>query len=151
MNLAMMRDIDRADPIGGLGPRVTPAPTPAPEPVKRPDGFVEGPDGKLSTSLPPPAVPRRGPWPFPTGAAAPAPEPEPGAHGFMRKPLKVGDRVLLIDPAGEYYPSLPVGEMVVTKIYKGGFDALHEADTAKPLFYLGENEGKTWERINDPA
>lgn len=54
MNLASMRDIDATDPIGGLGPRVTPAPTPAPQPVRRDDGIVIGPDGKWSTDLPDP-------------------------------------------------------------------------------------------------
>jgi hypothetical protein len=61
MNLSRMRDIGATDPIGGLGPRVTPDPTPAPEPVKRPDGFIESPDGKLSTDLPEPPT-----WPFPS-------------------------------------------------------------------------------------
>ena len=55
MNLASMTRIDHTDPIGGLGPRVTPAPTPAPQAVKRGDGFIVGPDGKLSTDFPPPA------------------------------------------------------------------------------------------------
>lgn len=98
MNLHMMRDIDGVDPIGELGPRKTPAPTPAPEPVKRPDGFIESPDGKLSTSLPPPAVPRRGSQPLQTGTAAPAPEPEPGAPEYMRKP-----------PAGAMWRSVGTG------------------------------------------
>jgi hypothetical protein len=64
MNLASMREIDAIDPIGGLGPRVTPAPTPAPEPVRRPDGIVEHPDGKLSTDIPPPG--EQPVWPFPS-------------------------------------------------------------------------------------
>ncbi len=150
MNLAMMRDLDRADPIGGLGPRVTPAPTPAPEPVKRPDGFVEGPDGKLSTSLPPPAVPRRGPWPFPTPASvasSPAAqpffdvlrqaaekvadaEPEPGAHGFMREPLKVGDKVRYMS-----------GTLIVVDGIHGRYALGGE------IMFLLSNEGKTWERV----
>lgn len=84
MSLHMMRDIDAADPIGGLGPRVTPAPTPAPTPVRREDGIVVGPDGKLSTDLPLPPGMEPSPWPFPTGTAAPV---------AVREPLKVGDKI----------------------------------------------------------
>lgn len=51
-----MRDLNRADPLPELGPRVEPTPPPAPAPIKRPDGFVVGPDGKLSTALPDPTV-----------------------------------------------------------------------------------------------
>lgn len=58
MNLARMTRIDAVDPIGGLGPRVTPAPTPAPAPVRRADGIVQHPDGKLSTDFAPPAAPQ---------------------------------------------------------------------------------------------
>ena len=77
--IGAMRDINAADPVGGLGPRVTPAPTPAPAPVKRGDGFVVGPDGKLSTDLPDPTVPAViggvPVWPFPHMPTA-APDPD---------------------------------------------------------------------------
>jgi hypothetical protein len=52
-----MRDINAADPVGGLGPRVTPAPTPAPAPVPIGNGIIRAPDGKLSTDLPDPTAP----------------------------------------------------------------------------------------------
>ena len=100
-----MRDLNAADPVGGLGPRVTPAPTPAPAPVKRGDGFVVGHDGKLSTDLPDPTqepapilckcgltpaacamTSCSPPWPFPQRACL---APEPVA-------LRVGDRVRCI-------------------------------------------------------
>ncbi len=145
MNLAMMRDINAADPIGGLGPRVTPAPTPAPEPVKRPDGFVEGPDGKLSTSLPPPAVPRRGSWPFPTGTAAP--EPEPGAHGFMREPLKVGDRLRHLE-VFHFDRGIPLLGRVT--MLTGSGDSLRARvkwNDGTTSSESGDYEGQEWERV----
>lgn len=158
MNLHMMRDIDGCDPIGGLGPRVTPAPTPAPQPVRRDDGIVVGTDGKLSTDLPLPPGMEPSPWPFPTGAAAPAPEPipepEPGAHGFMREPLKVGDKVLILRGATSVGVSFDDVGAVAEVIMVDEFGALAARLNARTEFtapsgwaLCAEDEGKTWERV----
>ncbi len=168
MNLAMMRDIDRADPIGGLGPKVTPAPTPAPAPVRRPDGIVVDSDGKMSTDLPlPPPEPS---WPFPTGAAAPAPEPEPGAHGFMRgqvirarvegdqvvcetvrEPLKVGDKVRILRGAARMGVAASEIGAVAEVIRFNGSDLYAKTSFAAPMGWcLGIAEyGEEWERVNE--
>lgn len=161
MNLSMMRDIDRADPIGGLGPRVTPAPTPAPAPVRRPDGIVVDSDGKMSTDLPlPPPEPS---WPFPTGTADSMNadikraveilgrniaadiktideriEPEPGAHGFMRI------RVL-----GAFPWRLAEGTVLAVEPYAHGDGWTPiEGQRGYLLFWFpSEEEGNWWERV----
>lgn len=138
MNLHMMRDINAGDALPGLGPRVTPAPTPAPQPVRRPDGIVVGPDGKLSTDFPPP--PPEPSWPFPTGTAAPAPEPipepEPGAHGFMR--IRVLPEFRWLAPqivTAERHPS------IFAWTIDGGKGAHGK------WWFFDDREGKTWERV----
>lgn len=77
------------DDLGGLGPKVTPKPD-EPEDKPEPTGIIIGPDGKRRTNLPLPDGPETAPtWPFPSA--------EPGAHGFLREPLKVGDKVRILD------------------------------------------------------
>lgn len=46
-----MRDLNRADPLPELGPRVEPTPPAAPAPVSRGDGFLVHPEGTLSTEI----------------------------------------------------------------------------------------------------
>lgn len=156
MNLASMRELDHTDPIGGLGPRVTPAPTPAPAPVRRGDGFIVGPDGKLSTDFAPPPGPEVmlcpcgfpalhcasiycAPKGYPSPAPGePQPEPEPGAHGFMREPLKVGDRVRVL--VGGRRICTVVG---AAKLWDGS-DGFQLHDSGK----IGQSaEGVIWERV----
>ncbi len=135
MNLAMMRDINAADPIGGLGPRVTPAPTPAPAPVRRPDGIVVGSDGKMSTDLPlPPGMEAKQWWWSPTGTAAPA---------AVREPLKVGDKVRSLVTRSVFV-------VVDAAVSADGAVRVRRAD-GKEIPCRLATEGKNWERIHDPA
>ena len=62
--LHAMRDLNRADPLGELGPRVErkPEPPAAPEPV----GIITDADGKMRTNLPLPGDLGVPVWPFPT-------------------------------------------------------------------------------------
>ena len=96
--LSHMRDLNQGDALPGLGRKIEPKPAPAPEPVRRPDGFIVGADGKLSTDLPPPAVPV---WPFPSGKPE-HPPPEPGVHGFMRIRVLIGGSG--VDAGQEWFP-----------------------------------------------
>lgn len=50
-----MRELDHSD-LPGLGQKIAPAPSPAPQPRKHNDTgtVVVNPDGRFSTSLPPP-------------------------------------------------------------------------------------------------
>lgn len=145
MNLSRMRDIDAADPIGTLGPRVTPAPTPAPAPVRRGDGFIVGTDGKLSTDLPDPTVTHEPPAPAPTvyefaDALYESMRP-PAGPVCAREPLKV--RILDTYP----WPEMR-GLTVRAEPCKGG--ALRPTDGEPghgkfifPLF----TESHDWERV----
>lgn len=128
MNLSRMRDIDAADPIGTLGPRVTPAPTPAPAPVRRTDGFIVSPEGKLSTDLPDPTV------------TANPPPTTPDAAVCAREHLKVGDRVLWLK-SGEVFVVTHVNSMGANTKYRD------EAIGDKNPICWHEREGVVWERV----
>ena len=82
MKLSAIRDLNAQDDLGGLGPKVTPAPTTAPAPVPIGGGIVRHPDGKLSTDLPEPPT-----WPFPSQPPDTAPsESEPHHRCTRSKP-----------------------------------------------------------------
>jgi hypothetical protein len=82
----MKTQVDAIDPIGGLGPKVTPAPAPAPQPHRRPDGIVIGPDGKWSTDLPDPSA----------AVSTPMPPPAEDAAAKCASPVQIWDMVRLL-------------------------------------------------------
>lgn len=160
-----------AEEFQPLGPPIR-TPTPAPEPVRRPDGIVIHPDGRMSTDLPLPdgmGTPVR---PFPT-APTPAPTPVPveDAQCLKPAPLKVGDKVRLLRP-GEWridhakpapllkFEPLKLGDSVRSMAMRSWVMRVTEfmllCDT--PFFrcssddgvinnaYAIANEGCTWER-----
>ena len=164
MNLASMRELDHNDPAGGLGPRVTPAPTPAPAPVKRGDGFVVGPDGKLSTDLPDPTVPAVSDppdvfghpvWPFPhmpkqdppseAGEADMAIYAQMAARaGAPPVALRVGDRVRYTGRPGDASWLGPVMTVLAVDAFAASASCLGRSGTF--CYHLG-SEGRNWERV----
>lgn len=153
MNLSSMRDIDAADPIGGLGRKIEPTPAPAPAPVRRPDGFVVHPDGTLSTDFAPPpgmapSTPPHTPAPLPSPFPYPFRRPpilclDPGAHGFLREPLKVGDRVRSLISGSVF-------TVVDATANDDGRIKVRRAD-GKVIPCRLLKEGKTWDRIPAPV
>lgn len=118
MKLSAIRDLGVQDDLGGLGPKVTPAPTTAPAPVPIGGGIVRHPDGKLSTDLPePPTV-------------APAPKVTPPA-------LKAGDHVRFFARSSEV--------AVVTWVFSNGFFGAKGSSSTFANWCIAD-EGKTWER-----
>lgn len=133
------------EPLPGLGPRVTPAPAPAPAPVRRPDGFVVHPDGTLSTDFAPP--PGMAPS---TPPHTPAPA-DPGAHGFMREPLKVGDRVRLLVDGARRMNEKAGATLVVIDDSDPSCMALKGEQSGREWFLSPlRGEGVDWERIPAP-
>jgi len=145
------------DDIGPLGPpirREQTKPAPAPTVQQREDGtLTTNPDGSMSfearkTWTPADAgmVKRDGTqpvpvWPLPH-AQKPAEPEEPGAHGFMREPLKVGDRVRL--KTGWIAP-LEGAVVSVTAI----FDGLNKSWASEHcgVWDYMDSEGIYWERV----
>lgn len=131
------------DDIGPLGPpirREQTKPAPAPTVEHRPDGtLTTHPDGTMSFE---PKVTPESPvpvFPFPT---SPKEDPEPGAHGFMREPLKVGDRVRVRDDAQENR----VGAVGVIE-YVGAKGVTAAMSFGVPYGLLFDLEDVTWERV----
>lgn len=144
--LQAMRDLNRADPLGELGPRVEPPPAPAPAPFSRGDGFLVHPDGKLSTEIPPPPGPATPPVrPFPTALAEPPAEPAGDVPA-----LKVGDKVRVLNPRPWNLTAKDVsGPWTLLYPAKNSFKPDHYKTDSGWFFWTGPSivEGRDWERV----
>lgn len=143
MNLAAIRDFNENDPPTGLGPKVErPAPEPA-QPAEVRPGIVVGPDGKMSTNIPPPAPPESPADVIARRILDALPEPAPvDDAACAREPLKVGDWVRFVD---DYV----VDELRGAVVQVVRFD-YSDGRTAEGWWVGPEDEGTSWTRCAPP-
>ena len=96
------------DDLGGpLGPPIRREPE-APKPIRRPDGIVIAPDGKMSTDFPEPDA--NPVWPFPhTPAPTPADPPADEACGLQPQAGDVPEGAMWRDFRGDYWRRISGG------------------------------------------